>query len=83
MTRTPSDLRAAMLAREGTEDGEILWPLPWRVRKAIWVPVGREQIVIGELGNPHGWNYPIVSSIRVGIWKTYCFWVDMFSVLHR
>ena len=60
MTRTPRDLRAAMLAREGTTDGEMLWPLPWRVRKAIWVPVGREQMVIGELGNPQGWNYTIM-----------------------
>jgi len=54
MARTPSDLRAAMLARVGTKDGAILCPLPWRARKAIWVPDEREQMVIGELGNPHG-----------------------------
>jgi len=62
MARTPRDLRAAMLAREGTEEGEMVCPLPCRARKAIWVPVGREQIVIGELGKPHGWRSGEVST---------------------
>ena len=54
MTRTPSDLRAAMLAREGTDEGDNEWPCPCLARKAISIPDGREQIAMGELGKPHG-----------------------------
>lgn len=50
IARTPRDLRAATLAREGTEEGGMVCPGPWRARKAIRVPEGRDEIVIGELG---------------------------------
>lgn len=51
---TPRDLRAEIFARDGTLVGEMIWPLPWRARKAILVPDGKEQMVIGELGKPQG-----------------------------
>ena len=51
---TPRDLRAEIFARDGTLVGEMVWPLPWRARKAIFVPDGKEQMVIGELGKPQG-----------------------------
>jgi hypothetical protein len=54
--RTPSDFNAAMFARAGTADGEMLWPGPWRARKATFVPEGRAQIVMGEEGRPHGYE---------------------------
>ena len=54
MTRTPSDLRAAMLARDGTAEGEMECPCPCLERKATRVPDGSEDIVIGALGKPHG-----------------------------
>ena len=50
MVRTPMNLRAAMFAREGTADGAMVCPGPWRARKATWMPEGRAKIVIGELG---------------------------------
>ena len=58
IARTPRDLRADMLAREGTADGEMTWPGPWRAMNATRVREGegREAIVIGEEGNPHGYN---------------------------
>ena len=55
MARTPRDLSAATFAREGTAEGEMVCPGPWRARKATRVPDGSEQIVIGELGTPQGW----------------------------
>ena len=54
MTRTPRDFRAAMLARAGTAVGFMVCPAPCRARKAMRVPEGREEIVMGEEGNPHG-----------------------------
>ena len=54
MTRTPSDLRAAMLARDGTAEGAIECPCPCLARNAMRVPDGREDIVIGALGKPQG-----------------------------
>lgn len=54
--RTPSDLRAAMLARDGTAEGAMEWPFPCLARKAMSVPDGREDIAIGELGKPQGWR---------------------------
>ena len=53
---TPRDLNAAMLARAGTAEGLMEWPGPWRARKATWVPDGRAQMEMGELGKPHGYN---------------------------
>jgi hypothetical protein len=50
MVWTPRDFRAAMLAREGTEEGGRVWEGPWRAMKAMWKPEGREEIVIGEEG---------------------------------
>lgn len=55
MARTPRDFRAAMLARAGTAEGAMLWPIPCLARKATWVPEGRAQMVIGELGKPQGY----------------------------
>lgn len=55
IARTPRDFNAAILARDGTAEGEILCPMPCRARKATLVPEGREQIFMGELGNPQGW----------------------------
>ena len=52
--RTPKDLRAAILALEGTLEGEMVWLRPWRARNATRVPEGREAIVIGLDGCPHG-----------------------------
>lgn len=48
--RTPRNLRAAMFAREGTLDGEMVWPGPCRAMKAMRVPEGRAAIVIGLEG---------------------------------
>lgn len=56
MARTPRDLRAAMLARDGTADGAMECPSPCLAMKAMRVPDGSEDIVIGELGKPHGWD---------------------------
>jgi len=53
---TPSDFRAEIFALDGTSVGEMVWPFPWRARKAIFVPDGKEQMVIGELGKPQGYN---------------------------
>lgn len=55
IARTPSDLSAAMLAREGTAEGEMVCPMPCRARKATRVPEDNEHIFIGELGNPQGY----------------------------
>ena len=52
--RTPSDLRAAMLAWNGMADGEWMCPAPCRARNATRVPEGRDVMVIGELGYPQG-----------------------------
>jgi len=57
MARTPMDLRAATLAREGTAEGAMVCPWPCRVRKAMRTPEGREDIVIGELGKPQGYFF--------------------------
>ena len=54
MVRTPRDLSAAMLARAGTVEGEKVWCLPCRARKAILAPEGSEAIVMGEGGKPQG-----------------------------
>jgi hypothetical protein len=56
MARTPRDLSADMLAREGTEEGLSAWLGPWRATKATRVREGegRDAIVIGEDGKPHG-----------------------------
>lgn len=51
---TPRDLRADIFALEGTSLGDMVCPLPWRARKAIFVPDGKVQMVIGELGKPQG-----------------------------
>ena len=51
---TPMDLRAAMLARAGTSVGVMEWLVPCREMKAIWAPEGREEMVMGEEGFPHG-----------------------------
>jgi len=51
---TPMDFKAAMLALAGTSDGFIKWPAPWRARKATWWPASVSQIIILELGLPHG-----------------------------
>lgn len=53
---TPSDFSAAMFAREGTAEGEIVCPGPCRARKATRVPEGKEQMVIGDDGKPHGYT---------------------------
>lgn len=54
MALTPRDLKAAMFARAGTEEGVIVWPIPCRERKAILTPEGREETVMGEDGKPQG-----------------------------
>jgi hypothetical protein len=43
-----------MLARAGTSVGVMVWAGPCREIKAIWAPEGREEIVMGEEGLPHG-----------------------------
>lgn len=53
-SRTPSDLSAAMLARDGTEEGEMEWPTPCRAMKATCVPPAPWAMVMGELGLPQG-----------------------------
>ena len=81
MARTPSDLRAAMLARPGTLEGLMECPTPCRVRKATRVPEGRLAMVIGELGNPQGCCFDASGqsplTIVVG---AYCFWVHRFAM---
>lgn len=54
MALTPMDLRAAMLARAGTSVGVMEWLVPCREMNAIWAPEGREEMVIGDEGLPHG-----------------------------
>jgi hypothetical protein len=54
IARTPRDFRAAMFARDGTAEGGMECPGPCLAKKAMRVPAGREEIVIGELGKPHG-----------------------------
>ena len=80
MARTPRDLRAAMLAREGTAEGGMVCAGPWRDRNAIWVGLeGREQMVMGELGKPQGCSNVsrhIQHQVELG---TRCFWVDVFA----
>jgi hypothetical protein len=56
MVCTPRDFRAEMFARAGTEEGFMEWFFPCRAMKAIFCPEGREAIVIGELGLPHGYK---------------------------
>jgi hypothetical protein len=56
MVCTPRDFRAEMFARAGTEEGFMEWFFPCRAMKAIFCPEGREAIVIGELGLPHGYE---------------------------
>jgi hypothetical protein len=43
-----------MLARNGMADGEMTCPAPCRDKNAMRVPEGRDEMVIGELGYPHG-----------------------------
>lgn len=64
MARTPSDLRAAMFAREGTADGEIVCLVPCRARNAMRVPEGRDEMVIGELGYPQGYLLRLLATIH-------------------
>lgn len=81
MVVTPRDLRAEMLAREGTVEGEWVWPGPWRARKAIWAPEGREAMVIGEEGRPQGWWGDLVGDQldeTCRAW-TYSFRIDGFA----
>lgn len=54
MALTPTEASAAMFARAGTADGLIECATPWRARKATLTPLGKDAMVIGELGNPHG-----------------------------
>lgn len=54
MVRTPRDLSAAMLARAGTAEGEMVCPVPCRARKAMCAPEGNEEMVMGEEGKPQG-----------------------------
>lgn len=80
--RTPSDLRAAILAREGTAEGLIVWPIPCLAMKAIRVPEGREEITIGAEGYPQG--YMTMSwQRRKGISYAYSFWVDLLPTLSK
>lgn len=62
MARTPRCLRAAMFARDGTLEGEMVWPGPCRATKAMRVPEGRAAIVIGLEGCPQGY-YPCFSTL--------------------
>ena len=64
MARTPSDLNAAMFAREGTAEGGIECPTPCRARKATFVPEGRAQMAMGELGKPHGCVCKLLSFVH-------------------
>lgn len=48
--RTPRDLSAAMLAREGISEGWKIWPIPCLAMKATRVPDAREEITIGADG---------------------------------
>ena len=65
MARTPRDLRAAMLAREGTKDGEMVWCGPCLAIKATVLPEGREAMLMGDEGYPHGWRSQVV---QLGFW---------------
>jgi hypothetical protein len=47
---TPIEDSAAMLARAGTAEGLMEWATPCLARKATCAPLGREAMVIGELG---------------------------------
>lgn len=51
----PMCLRAAMLARAGTSEGEMVCLRPWREIKATRAPEGRDEMVMGDEGLPHGY----------------------------
>ena len=48
--RTPRCFSAAMLAVDGTCDGEIEWFRPWRARNATSVPASVRAMLIGDDG---------------------------------
>ncbi len=56
MAWQPMCLRAAMLAREGTSVGVMVWAGPCRARKAMRAPEGSSEMVMGEEGLPQGYN---------------------------
>lgn len=62
MARTPKDFSAAILAREGTVDGLISWPVPCRAMKATRDPDAREEMTMGDEGYPQG--YAIMSDAK-------------------
>lgn len=64
MKRTPIDLRAEMLARLGTPEGECWWWKPCRAKKAMGVPDSVSEIVIGEDGAPQGWKESGIDNVR-------------------
>jgi hypothetical protein len=64
MASQPRCLRAAMLARAGTSVGEMVCEGPCREMKAIRAPEGREEMVIGEEGFPHGYRVRGVLGLR-------------------
>jgi len=51
---TPMDFNAAILAREGTEEGVMECLVPCLAMKATWEPVGNEKMEMLELGCPQG-----------------------------
>lgn len=77
---TPSDLRAAIFARVGTEDGLMLWAVPCRAMKATRTPDGRAEMVMGELGNPHGWTHARQHHLFSFIRYAYGLGVDLLTV---
>jgi hypothetical protein len=68
MALTPICLRAAMLARAGTSVGVMVWLVPCREMKAIWSPEGREEMVMGEEGLPHGY---LSAGARLEVFSAY------------
>lgn len=56
ITLTPRDFNAAILAREGTEEGLMTWPVPCLATKATKVPEGRAETMIGAEGYPQGFE---------------------------
>jgi hypothetical protein len=68
-----------MLARAGIADGEMEWSVPCRAIKATSAPEGREEMAIGDDGNPQG--YEVISIGKNEMNPRYSFGIDMLARL--
>lgn len=74
MVRTPRCFSAAMLAVDGTCDGEIECVRPWRARNATSVPESVRAMLIGDDGKPQG-------CVRIGTYRLGAHGIDDLDTL--